>query len=65
VCSILLNNCLLFVLQHFWYSPFKNIFIKKHSNRWVNVVKTTYVRKPSLRYVQHYNIFIYICKELF
>ena len=26
-CSVLLNNCLLFVFQHFWYSPFKNIFI--------------------------------------
>ena len=39
VCSVLLNNCLLFVFQHFWYSPFKNIFIKKHSKRWVNAVK--------------------------
>ena len=39
VCSVLLNNCLLFVFQHFCYSPFKNIFIKKHSRRRVNAVK--------------------------
>ena len=65
VGCVLLNNCLLFVFQHFWYSPFKNIFIKKHSNRWVNVAKATFVRKPSIRYKQYYITFIYICKEFF